>query len=244
MATLTLQVISGPSIDRSVVRARGRLLIGRSSNADLRLADADVHWEHCVVQVGDETITLVALTPNATLVNGRPVSGAVRLRDRDVVTLSSSSKVRVSAPALRTSSMRNVALAAMATVAVIVALVAVAKPTLHLRSDSRDWERSYLVLARALDASSLDPRIAEDLSNGLQRAWRRERSEEVEQAVREYGELTVRLAAILRRTPERAEELQALAALEAGVPRRVEGSAVSVALHGFARARAETLRGG
>ncbi|MCW2684106.1 MAG: domain containing protein [Blastococcus sp.] len=60
-SALELHVVGGPEAGRAVPLGQGRHVLGRSSAAGVRLADADVSREHVAVQVGGGAITVADL---------------------------------------------------------------------------------------------------------------------------------------------------------------------------------------
>jgi predicted component of type VI protein secretion system len=70
-----------------------RVVLGRSRDADIRVADLNVSRKHAEVrQRGDECVVVDLGSTNGTLVNGKRVERA-RLREGDVITLGSTDVV-------------------------------------------------------------------------------------------------------------------------------------------------------
>jgi FHA domain len=73
-----------------------RFTIGRLPENDLTIDDANFSRRHAIIETVDESITVSDCgSQNGTFVNGRPVLGAVRLRDRDVITFGGSKEISV-----------------------------------------------------------------------------------------------------------------------------------------------------
>lgn len=74
-SALQLRVISGPDSGHILALSRGRHLIGRGHEADLRLDDPDVSRRHAEVRVGPRGVCLCDLaSTNGTYLNGEPVT--------------------------------------------------------------------------------------------------------------------------------------------------------------------------
>jgi hypothetical protein len=82
------------SVDRKVHElVKERVVLGRSRDADVRIADLNVSRKHAEVrQRGDEYVVVDLGSTNGTLLNGKPVERA-SLKEGDVITLGSTDVV-------------------------------------------------------------------------------------------------------------------------------------------------------
>lgn len=72
---LALHQVGGPDAGRVAPLARARLVIGRGTECDLVLADADASRRHAVIEVSSTAITLFdAGSTNGTYVDGQPIA--------------------------------------------------------------------------------------------------------------------------------------------------------------------------
>jgi len=85
-----LLVLEGESSRRYPLPASGMVLVGRDSEADLRLRDDSISRRHARLILNGHEVRIVDLdSANGTLVNGRRVSGSHPLVSGDVATLGS-----------------------------------------------------------------------------------------------------------------------------------------------------------
>ncbi len=85
-----LLVLEGDSSWRYLLPASGVVLLGRDSEADLRLRDDSISRRHARIVINAGEVRIVDLdSANGTLVNGRRVEGAYPLVSGDVATLGS-----------------------------------------------------------------------------------------------------------------------------------------------------------
>ena len=86
MLSAKLLVRGGKHDGRSIPLPKGRFLIGREQDCNLRPASDLVSRHHCVFHVDDFTVRLRDLgSTNGTLVNGQPLSGEKGLKAGDKV---------------------------------------------------------------------------------------------------------------------------------------------------------------
>lgn len=86
-----LVVVSGPSRGQVVVVDAVPSVIGRSEDADLRIADDTVSRRHAEVRGDRDGLELEDLgSSNGTTLHGNPVVGAITLHDGDLVGLGES----------------------------------------------------------------------------------------------------------------------------------------------------------
>lgn len=87
--TLALRVVAGPPGIAGVKVPLSRAVsIGRSPGSDLVIADDFVSARHALVTPGPSGLRLEDLgSTNGTVLNGRPISRPVQLREGDVITL-------------------------------------------------------------------------------------------------------------------------------------------------------------
>jgi sigma-B regulation protein RsbU (phosphoserine phosphatase) len=75
---------------------RDRFLIGRDADCDLQLSDLRVSRQHCRIEGRGEELWIDDLgSRRGTLLNGRRLDACARLRDRDLIELSESSRIVV-----------------------------------------------------------------------------------------------------------------------------------------------------
>jgi len=97
-------VLKGPDAGQSVEvpdsarTAASGVLIGRANRAALRLTDPNVSVEHAQLTRNDETCLVENLSAHGTLVNDIRITGRVRLRHHDRITLAPDSVLRYDAP--------------------------------------------------------------------------------------------------------------------------------------------------
>jgi serine phosphatase RsbU (regulator of sigma subunit) len=73
---------------------RDRLVVGRGAECEIQLPDPRVSRQHCRVERRGEDLWAEDLgSRRGTLLNGRPLAGAERLGDRDVIELSEESRI-------------------------------------------------------------------------------------------------------------------------------------------------------
>ena len=78
-SALELRVVGGPGAGRAVPLGQGRHVIGRSSDADVRLDDPDVSRRHVAVEVGQGSITVADLgSTNGSTLAGCALDGSPR----------------------------------------------------------------------------------------------------------------------------------------------------------------------
>jgi DNA-binding NtrC family response regulator len=83
-----LLVFTGTSSWMHQLPASGRIVIGRSETADLRIDDPSVSRQHACITIEGDAITLVDLgSHNGTFVNGARVEGQQLLHANDAVTI-------------------------------------------------------------------------------------------------------------------------------------------------------------
>jgi len=88
--TPSLLMISGPQIGRSYAIVQDEFMIGRASGCDLPIEDDLVSRHHCKVVLKADGAELVDLgSTNGTLVNGRKITGTVKLLEGDQVQVGS-----------------------------------------------------------------------------------------------------------------------------------------------------------
>ncbi len=88
--TPSLLMISGPQIGRSYTILQDEFIIGRASSCDLPIEDDLVSRHHCKVYVKPNLAELEDLgSTNGTLVNGRKITGRVKLLEGDQVQVGS-----------------------------------------------------------------------------------------------------------------------------------------------------------
>lgn len=93
--SLTIYDVGTGEEERVSVDSR-RFTIGRLPENDLMIDDANFSRRHAIIETVDESITISDCgSQNGTFVNGRPVVGAVRLRDRDVLSFGGSKEITV-----------------------------------------------------------------------------------------------------------------------------------------------------
>jgi predicted component of type VI protein secretion system len=77
---------SGTEAPRSVPLSGERTVIGRSPEADVRLDDEAVSWNHLEIEMRGETLMATDLdSRNGTALNGEPLDRPRRLRDGDTL---------------------------------------------------------------------------------------------------------------------------------------------------------------
>jgi predicted component of type VI protein secretion system len=77
---------SGGEAPRSVPISGERTLVGRSPEADVRLDDEAVSWNHLEIEMRGETLMATDLdSRNGTALNGEPLDRPRRLRDGDTL---------------------------------------------------------------------------------------------------------------------------------------------------------------
>lgn len=209
MATIVMKIVSGPSAGRTVVRTGGRVLIGRSSAADLRVDDPLVHWEHLAVRVGASEAVLDALPGGSALVNARRVESRTRLRDGDRIDLSEDSRIQVSVRGLARPR-SHALLAAAALCAVIVLGLFLARDRVASRPVVRP-ERQALALENRLDDSGLNPAVLQKLRALLKEGRLAETGRDLVRAGKAYGAVVTLSTQIL--VGESASEAAAAARL-------------------------------
>lgn len=88
--TPSLLMISGPQIGRSYAILQDEFLIGRASSCDIPIEDDLVSRHHCKVLLKPDGAELLDLgSTNGTLVNGRKITGTVKLSEGDQVQVGS-----------------------------------------------------------------------------------------------------------------------------------------------------------
>jgi FHA domain len=93
--TLTIYDVETGEEERVSVDSR-RFTIGRLPENDLALDDTNFSRRHAVIETLDESVTVSDCgSQNGTFVNGRPVVGAARLNDGDVLTFGGSKEITV-----------------------------------------------------------------------------------------------------------------------------------------------------
>ena len=93
--TLTIYDVETGEEERVSVDSR-RFTIGRLPENDLALDDTNLSRRHALIETVDESVTVSDCgSQNGTFVNGRPVVGAVRLNDGDVLTFGGSKEITV-----------------------------------------------------------------------------------------------------------------------------------------------------
>jgi predicted component of type VI protein secretion system len=105
-----LVVASGKSAGRPIAIKRGRLLIGRAEECDVRPLSEEVSRRHCAVVVGPADVWVEDLgSRNGTFVNGDKITAKTRVRDNDVIRVGSLElRVSCSDPAARAGSDNDV----------------------------------------------------------------------------------------------------------------------------------------
>jgi predicted component of type VI protein secretion system len=79
-------VSSGGEAPRSVALSGERMVVGRSPEADLRLEDEAVSWNHLEIERRGEVLMATDLdSRNGTALNGEPLDRPRRLRDGDTL---------------------------------------------------------------------------------------------------------------------------------------------------------------
>jgi predicted component of type VI protein secretion system len=79
-------VSSGGEAPRSVPLGTGRIVVGRSPEADLRLDDEAVSWNHLEIELRGEVLMATDLdSRNGTALNGEPLERPRRLADGDAL---------------------------------------------------------------------------------------------------------------------------------------------------------------
>jgi predicted component of type VI protein secretion system len=77
---------SGADAPRSVPLSGERTVVGRSPEADVRLEDEAVSWNHLEIEMRGETLMATDLdSRNGTALNGEPLDRPRRLRDGDTL---------------------------------------------------------------------------------------------------------------------------------------------------------------
>jgi predicted component of type VI protein secretion system len=85
-----LWVSSGGEAPRSVALSGERTVVGRSPEADLRLEDEAVSWNHLEIERRGEVLMATDLdSRNGTALNGEPLERPRRLRDGDTLIVGS-----------------------------------------------------------------------------------------------------------------------------------------------------------
>jgi len=96
--TLTIYDVATGEEERVSVDSR-RFTIGRLPENDLMIDDTNLSRRHAIIETVDESLTVSDCgSQNGTFVNGRPVVGAVRLRDGDVLTFGGTKEITVEMP--------------------------------------------------------------------------------------------------------------------------------------------------
>ncbi|MBS0197701.1 MAG: FHA domain-containing protein [Planctomycetes bacterium] len=239
MSVLTLKITSGPLAGRCVVRARGRVSIGRSSSADLRIDEPGVHWEHAAVDVSETHATFENFAPGGTHVSGKLAQRTVRLKHGDTITISDQTTLRVSLPPVRSNTPRLVALALTMCVVAAVLLAAL-RPRAAAARREENWDRAFLILQRTLPESNIadgfGPVFAQELAN----AWHREQQGDP-RAHELYQRLATRSAALMGRAADPESALRALQQVAAtGDKVSPDADRLIGALYGFALERGRT----
>jgi len=105
-----LIVASGKSAGRPIAIKRGKLLIGRAEECDVRPLSEEVSRRHCVVLVGPADVWVEDLgSRNGTFVNGDKITAKARVGDGDVIRVGSLElRVSCSDPAARAGSDNDV----------------------------------------------------------------------------------------------------------------------------------------
>jgi len=105
-----LIVTSGKSAGRPIAIKRGKLLIGRAEECDVRPLSEEVSRRHCAVLVGPADVWVEDLgSRNGTFVNGEKIAAKTRVGDGDVIRVGSLElQVSCSDPAARAGSDNDV----------------------------------------------------------------------------------------------------------------------------------------
>jgi pSer/pThr/pTyr-binding forkhead associated (FHA) protein len=83
-------VSGGGEAPRSVALSGGRIVVGRSPEADLRLDDEAVSWNHLEIELRGEVLMATDLdSRNGTALNGEPLDRPRRLADGDTLIVGS-----------------------------------------------------------------------------------------------------------------------------------------------------------
>ncbi|MEZ5076880.1 MAG: FHA domain-containing protein [Solirubrobacterales bacterium] len=79
-------ISGGSEAPRSVPLSGGRIVVGRSPEADLRLDDEAVSWNHLEIELRGEVLMATDLdSRNGTALNGEPLDRPRRLADGDTL---------------------------------------------------------------------------------------------------------------------------------------------------------------
>jgi two-component system response regulator AtoC len=108
-----LLVFDGGSATRFTLPGRGRVLVGRASGADLKLASSSVSRRHAVLTLdGDERLIEDLDSHNGVSVNGEKVTGTGSLRPFDVIAIGDVTAVLYAPPRPPRAARRSVSRAA------------------------------------------------------------------------------------------------------------------------------------
>jgi DNA segregation ATPase FtsK/SpoIIIE, S-DNA-T family len=98
-SALELHVVGGPDAGRTVALGQGRHVLGRGSEATVRLDDPDVSRRHVVVQVGGGDITVADLgSTNGSWLGGEPLDEQPRSWTTGAIVRLGASAVTVTGP--------------------------------------------------------------------------------------------------------------------------------------------------
>lgn len=91
------RILEGPDADNVATLSPGRIMIGRSDEAQVKLSDASVSWEHAVVTLEGDRFMLENLSAFGTQINNRKVEAPLAVRPGDEIRVSNQTVLKIEA---------------------------------------------------------------------------------------------------------------------------------------------------
>jgi pSer/pThr/pTyr-binding forkhead associated (FHA) protein len=90
----SLRIIEGPGKGTDYPMNPGDTIIGRGAKAQVKLASAEVSWEHAIITRLGEDWMIENLSAHGTQLNDQKISGRVRLRPKDRIRVTDDTVLR------------------------------------------------------------------------------------------------------------------------------------------------------
>jgi len=170
-----IRVIEGPDKGAEAALPPGTALVGRSPRATLRLTAPDVSHEHLLITRSGDEYFAENLSARGTFIDGRKITGQVRLRPRQQIRLSEQTVLRLEQPGGSPWQRWRIAILAAAVVlvaAIVFALTRAPSP----RKTENDWQGAWIVLHDWLRRQTAARRLPADAPALFAEAWRLEQA--------------------------------------------------------------------
>ncbi|MEM9082916.1 MAG: FHA domain-containing protein [Planctomycetota bacterium] len=199
--TFYISITSGEDAGRVIECEGGKILIGRSSAAEVRLNDESVSWEHCTVTEEDGRYTVDNLSALGTKVKGVKVTRATKIVAGDEIELSQRVKVKLDVQASDAGESSNLVPLLAVGLVVVLVLVGIVPLLSGGGSSGRkvfhqsDWENAYSVLLLQIEDWEQAGYVSPTMSDMFREAWLTDQSGSSADAKRRWDAMIYQLRA-------------------------------------------------